>query len=52
MGMWFIAGGEDYQAVAARLNNLLLSKPRITGKEIRELVFKVGEKNPDVPSRV
>ena len=35
-----VGGQEDYAAVAARLN-LLLAKPTITGREIRELVFNV-----------
>ena len=42
VGTMTLAGEqEDYAAVAARLN-LLLAKPTITGREIRELVFNVS----------
>lgn len=38
-------GGEDYAAVAARLNSLM-AKPRLTGREIREIVFQVLSSMP------
>jgi hypothetical protein len=37
-----IEGSEDYAAVAARLNNLVHTNTRMTGREIRELVFEVN----------
>ncbi|GAX79106.1 hypothetical protein CEUSTIGMA_g6546.t1 [Chlamydomonas eustigma] len=41
-------GSEDYAAVAARLNNLVHTKARITGREIRELVFEKWGRSYDV----